>query len=124
MSQKLIDLVEFLFSKNAGPYLITFDVVFKDDATFEMVRQANMFTKARIAKLFHVPDERVLSVYDYPAGRVIKFNIVREISSGDFGDRSVFGSQLWAFSPSPHGGGALQIGVTPDRMRSASSAMA
>ena len=34
--------------------------------------------------------------YDYPAGRVIKFNIVREISSGDFGDRSVFGSQLWA----------------------------
>ena len=96
MSQKLIDLVEFLFSKNAGPYLITFDVVFKDDATFEMVRQANMFTKARIAKLFHVPEERVLSVYDYPAGRVIKFNIVREISSGDFGDRSVFGSQLWA----------------------------
>jgi hypothetical protein len=96
MSHKLIDLVEFLFSKNAGPYLITFDVVFKDSATFEIVRDSGVFSKATIAKLFNVPESRILSIHEYPAGRVIKFNIVRDISSGDFGDRSVFGSQLWA----------------------------
>jgi hypothetical protein len=96
MSQQLIDLVEFLFSKNAGPYLITFDVVFKDDATFEMVRRSKVFNKARIAELFHVPESRVHSIHEYPAGRVIKFNLIRDISSGDFGDRTVFGSQLWA----------------------------
>ena len=96
MNRKLIDLVEFLFSKNAGPYLITFDVVFKDEATFEMVRRAKVFTKAIIARLFNVPESRILSIHEYPAGRVIKFNIIRDISSGDFGDRSVFGSQLWA----------------------------
>ena len=96
MSRKLIDLVEFLFSKNAGPYLITFDVVFKDDTTFETVRGSGVFTKAIIARLFNVPESRILSIHEYPAGRVIKFNIIRDISSGDFGDRSVFGSQLWA----------------------------
>ena len=93
---KLIDMVEFLFSKNAGPYLITFDAVFKDDATFDLVRKSKVFNKKRIAELFRVPQSRVHSIHEYPAGRVIKFNIVRDISSGDFGDRTVFGSQLWA----------------------------
>jgi hypothetical protein len=96
MTTKLIDLVEFLFSKNAGPYLITFDAVFKDEATFEMVRRSGVFNKATIARLFRVPEARIHSIHEYPAGRVIKFNIIRDISSGDFGDRSVFGSQLWA----------------------------
>ena len=96
MKRRLIDLVEFLFSKNAGPYLITFDVVFKDDATFEMVRRSGVFNKTRIAELYRVPESRVYSIHEYPAGRVIKFNLIRDISSGDFGDRTVFGSQLWA----------------------------
>jgi len=93
---ELIDLVQFLFSKNAGPYLITFDAIFGDDASYERVRDSGVLTKERIAGLFRIPVERVLSLYEYPAGRVIKFTIIRDISSGDFGDRSVFGSQLWA----------------------------
>jgi hypothetical protein len=96
VNRKLIDLVEFLFSKNAGPYLITFDAVFKDDATFEMVRRSKVFNKARIAALYRIPESRIHSIHEYPAGRVIKFNIIRDVSSGDFGDRTVFGSQLWA----------------------------
>jgi hypothetical protein len=96
VSRKLIDLVEFLFSKNAGPYVITFDAVFKDDAAFDLVRGSGVINRATLARIFNVPEGRILSIHDYPAGRVIKFNIVRDISSGDFGDRSVFGSQLWA----------------------------
>ena len=94
-STPLIDLVEFLFSKNAGPYLVTFDVVFKDDETYRRVRESGVFTRERMAELFGVPVERILSLHDYDAGRLIKFTMVRDISSGDFGDRTVFGSQLW-----------------------------
>ena len=108
-TRRLIDLVEFLFSKNAGPYVITFDAVFKDRASFELARDSGVFNKTTLAKLFNVPESRILSIHDYPAGRVMKFNIVRDISSGDFGDRTVFGSQLWAPlidlevpSPPPH----------------------
>jgi Domain of unknown function (DUF4387) len=93
---RLIDLVEFLFSKNAGPYLITFDVVFKDDETYRRVRESGVFSRERMARLFKVPVERILSLHNYDAGRLIKFTMTREISSGDFGDRSVFGSQMWA----------------------------
>ena len=93
---RLIDLVEFLFSKNAGPYVVTFDAVFKDLPSFEIARDSGVFNKATLAKLFRVSESRILSIHEYPAGRVMKFNIVRDISSGDFGDRTVFGSQLWA----------------------------
>ncbi len=96
MSTKLIDLVEFLFSKNAGPYIVTFDVVFKDDETYRRVCDSGVFTKRRMASLFNVAEERIHSIHQYDAGRVIKFNLIRDISSGDFGDRTVFGSQLWA----------------------------
>jgi len=93
---RLIDLVQYLFSKNAGPYLITFDVIFGDDESYRRVCNSDVIAKERMAALFKVPIDRILSVHHYDAGRVIKFTMIRDISSGDFGDRSVFGSQMWA----------------------------
>jgi hypothetical protein len=95
MATKLIDEVQFLFSKNAGPYLVTFDAVFASDEPYRRVRDSGVFTKERLARLFNVAPERILSIYSYDAGRVLKFTMVRDVSSGDFGDRTVFGSQLW-----------------------------
>jgi hypothetical protein len=96
MPSKLIDEVQFLFSKNAGPYLVTFDAVFDSEESYRRVRDSGVFTKERMAQLFKVPVERIISVHAYDAGRVLKFTMVRDVSSGDFGDRTVFGSQLWA----------------------------
>jgi hypothetical protein len=93
---KLIDEVAFLFSKNAGPYLTTFDVVFPDEASYRHAADSGAFTEERIAALYGVPAERILSIHHYDAGRIIKFTMTRERCSGDFGDRSVFGSQQWA----------------------------
>jgi hypothetical protein len=93
---KLIDEVAFLFSKNAGPYLTTFDVVFPDEASYRHVADAGVFTKESVAALYRVPVERILSIHNYDAGRIIKFTMTKDRSSGDFGDRSVFGSQQWA----------------------------
>lgn len=95
MADKLIDLVNFLFSKNAGPYLITFDVLFKDDASYERGRRSGVFTNERLAAIYKVPPARILSIYQYDAARAIKFTMIREVSSGDFGDPTVFGSQQW-----------------------------
>ena len=96
MPSKLIDEVQFLFSKNAGPYLVTFDAVFANEDAYRRVRDSGVFTRERVAELYGVPVERIVSMHAYDAGRVLKFTMIREVSSGDFGDRSVFGSQLWA----------------------------
>ena len=93
---KLIDMVNFIFSKNAGPYMVTFDVLFSDDEMYALGRGSGFFTKPRLAELFNVEPERIYSIYEYEPARVIKFTMIREISSGDFGDRSVFGAQQWA----------------------------
>jgi hypothetical protein len=93
---KLGDIAQFIYSKNAGPYLITFDSVFSDEDAYAKAVRSGAFTKPRLASLFGVSESRIVSIHTYDAGRVIKFTMTREISSGDFGDRSVFGSQQWA----------------------------
>ncbi|MBI4183848.1 MAG: DUF4387 domain-containing protein [Proteobacteria bacterium] len=93
---KLIDMVTFLFSKNAGPYLVTFDMLFKDKESYDRACRSGVFTKETFAGLYGVPVERIRSVYRYDAARMIKFTMIRDVSCGDFGDASVFGSQQWA----------------------------
>ena len=92
---KLIDMVNFLFSKNAGPYAVTYDVLFKDRQTYDVARRSGVFTKDNLASVLKLPVERFLSVREFEAAWVIKFTVGREISSGDFADASVFGSQYW-----------------------------
>jgi len=92
----LRDLVTFLFSKNAGPYLITFDILFRSREDYQKAKESGIFTAETFARLYKVPLERVISVYEYDAADMIKFTMIRDISSSDFGDRSVFGAQQWA----------------------------
>lgn len=93
---KLIEMVSFLFSKNAGPYLVTFDVLFKDEVAFEAARRSGVFNSTTLARAFNVAPERIVSIHEYAPALAIKFTMLRSVSSGDFGDRTVFGSQLWA----------------------------
>ena len=95
-SVALRELVTFLFSKNAGPYLITFDILFKSRAAYERAKRSGVFNRETFARLYKVPPEKIISVYEYDAADMIKFTMVRDISSSDFGDRSVFGAQQWA----------------------------
>ena len=93
---KLVDMVTFLFSKNAGPYLVTFDMLFKDKGSYDRACRSGVFTRATFASLYNVSPDRILSIYEYDAAWMIKFTMVRDVSCGDFGDRSVFGAQMWA----------------------------
>lgn len=92
----LRDLVTFLFSKNAGPYLTTFDILFKSAEAYEKAKRSGVLTRETFAKLYRILPERIVSVYAYDAADMIKFTMIRDVSSSDFGDRSVFGSQQWA----------------------------
>jgi len=56
----IIDLASVIRSKNAGPFELTFDIIFKDKETYEKVKKTKVITKELIAKLYHVPIEKVL----------------------------------------------------------------
>jgi len=92
----LRDLASTIRSKNAGVDHITFDVIFRERANFERVRDARVLTPESVAALLRVPRERVTDFVVFEPANAIKFTIRRERPSGSPGERDVFGSQQYA----------------------------
>lgn len=72
-------LASVVRSKLAGPFRVTFDVIFPDRATYEMVEASKVLTKEKIAKLYGVPLSRISSVFNVPMGNAIKFTMTRDL---------------------------------------------
>ena len=89
MKIALREIAAVIRSKNSGPYELTFDVMLKDDETFEKLRQSGTFTPELIAKLYRIPVSDVLSIVWFPNARAVKATIVRPLPSGDLGERDV-----------------------------------
>ena len=92
---RIRDIAQTCKSKNAGPFDLTLDVVFKDPEMFARVRDTGVLCAELFAKLYKVPVEDVLfTVYD--AGLAFKATFPRLVSSGDVGDSDVYGAQQHA----------------------------
>ena len=95
MAIKLKDLASLIRSKNAGPFWITFDIMFKTDADFERAVAANLITQNWIAETYDVPSQNVVLVNLKPA-RAIKFSFPRKVPQGDPGERDMYSGQQYA----------------------------
>ena len=95
-TRPLVELARTIRSKNAGVDHITFDVIFPDRASFDLVRRAGVLTRATIAALYRIDPARIVELVEYEPGLAIKFTIRRERPSGSPGERDVFGSQQYA----------------------------
>ena len=91
---KLWQVSKLIRSKNSGPFELTFDVIFKDKATYEKVRDAKIINAAWFAKTYRLTPE-VVSVINYDAASAIKVTIPRPVISGDINDTDVFGGQQY-----------------------------
>jgi len=91
---KLWQVTKLIRSKNAGPFELTFDVIFKDRETYEKVRDAGVISKEWFAKRYRLTPE-VVAVINYDAASAIKITIPRPAVSGDVDDTDVFGGQQY-----------------------------
>jgi hypothetical protein len=91
---KLWQVAKLIRSKNAGPFELTFDVIFQDRATYEKVRDAKVINALWFAKTYRLSPEKVV-VIDYDAANAIKVTIPRPVISGDVDDTDVFGGQQY-----------------------------
>jgi hypothetical protein len=80
-------------SKNAGPFRLTLDVIFPDDAAFEAVRDSGALDADRVAALYGVAPEAITDHVVFPAARAIKITMVRPASAGGPADTDVYGCQ-------------------------------
>ena len=92
----LAKLAKVVRSKNAGPYLVTFDIIFADDKTLDHVRNSGTVTRESVASLYGISAQAVIDFAYYPFARAIKFSIRRTQPSGARFDTDVYGAQQHA----------------------------
>ncbi len=92
----LPEVASVIRSKNAGPFIYTFDILFNDDETFHRVQAAGLLDRAAVAHAYGLSPNEVLSFDYYPFACALKFSIRRPVASGSIGDSDVYGAQQHA----------------------------
>jgi hypothetical protein len=89
---KLWEIAKLVRAKNAGPFTLTFDIVFADQATYAQVKSSGAITPELFARLYRVPLDDVL-FFEHDRALALKASIPRPAASGDLDDSDVFGGQ-------------------------------
>ena len=93
---KLADIARVIRSKNAGPFLFTFDIIFADVETLDRVRATGSLTREIVAGLYGVGADDIVDFAYYPIARAVKFSLYRPLPSGARFDTDVYGAQQHA----------------------------
>lgn len=92
---RLDEIARVIRSKNAGPRVLTLDIMLGSEAHFERVRRAPALQAAAIARLYGVAEADV-RVIPYPLSNALKITLPRPIMAGAVEDRDVYGAQQHA----------------------------
>ncbi|HKX10408.1 MAG TPA: DUF4387 domain-containing protein [Stellaceae bacterium] len=91
----LVSLAKTIRSKNAGVDKVTFDVIFQDRKSYDLVRASRALSREAICKIYGVPDSRISDHVEFEPGLAIKFTLFRKTPSGSVGDPDIFGAQQY-----------------------------
>jgi hypothetical protein len=89
------ELAGLIRSKNAGPFELTFDIMFDDPAAFERVRASGALTRELIARIYRLPVEQV-KFFVVPDALAFKASIPRPRFQSDVLDSDNHGGQQYA----------------------------
>jgi len=92
----LQDIATVIRSKNAGPYELTFDIIFRDGETYRRVKELGIINRRLMADLYAIPEEDVLSLVEFDPANAIKITVKRPRVAGDIGETDVYGAQQHA----------------------------
>lgn len=93
---KLKDIASVIRSKNAGPYELTFDIIFRDEKTYCRVKEMGIINRRLMKDLYAIPEEDVLSLVEFDQANAIKITVKRPRVAGDIGETDVYGAQQHA----------------------------
>jgi hypothetical protein len=94
-ARRLVDIAKTIRSKNASPDRLTFDIIFRSRADYDLVRNSGALTRETVAALFRIPEEEVTDFVAFDPALAIKFSIVRPRTSGSVGDGDIYGAQQY-----------------------------
>jgi hypothetical protein len=92
MVMTLYDLATVIRSKNAGPFVLTVDLIFDSPSALERALSAPGMAVERIAARYGV-DAACVGIHTLRPACAVKITLPRRVSSGSAGDTDVYGSQ-------------------------------
>lgn len=95
MMRPLSEIASLIRSKNAGPFVLTFDIMLPTRSDYDRVKQSGKLSAAGFAELYGCPVE-VVRFFECPNALAFKFSIPRPITQGDVGDGDMHGGQQHA----------------------------
>lgn len=90
--KKLHECAQLIRSKNAGPFMLTIDIIFPDEDTYNAVLASGSLEIEKVAAALSVDSDK-LKRYDLPLARAVKFSVPRSVPCGDFLDEDLYGCQ-------------------------------
>lgn len=95
---KLKEIAKVIRSKNAGPFEITFDIMFADEETYNKVKSSGVLTQETICSLYRTTSDQIVSALFFDPALAYKFTLKRSPSrlQGSIGENDTFGTQQHA----------------------------
>jgi hypothetical protein len=90
----IAELCSLVRSKNAGPFVLTFDLMFTDQISYERVRRTRPVTKTLLAHIYQQKEEDITLVY-HDQARAIKASFPRPVFQGELRDSDCYGGQQY-----------------------------
>jgi hypothetical protein len=95
-SEPLWTLAKVVRSKNAGPFQLTLDLMFRTASDYARVKHSEALTRETIAEAYRIPLDRVHRVHFWDAALAVKITLDRAVSAGAPGDNDCYGAQQHA----------------------------
>lgn len=92
---RLLDLCSLIRSKNAGPFVLTFDFMCHDQDGYDRLRTSGVLTPQLFADLYGADPRDVLVVH-HDRAQAVKVSLPRPVRQGDIHDSDSYGDQQYA----------------------------
>ena len=89
----LRDIAKVIRSKNAGPFEITLDIVFKNREDFEAVKKSGVITRELVSQLYNVPTQAIITFGFFELVNAVKITLPRPRAQGGVGETDMHAAQ-------------------------------
>jgi hypothetical protein len=92
----LTDIAGIIRSKNAGPYELTLDILFKNETHYRNVKEINFFNVKLISQIYSTTADNIIRIVYFDPAWAVKITLIRPVVSGSIGDTDIYGAQQHA----------------------------
>lgn len=96
MKRSILEAAKVIRSKNAGPFELTFDIIFKNPEFYEMFKERRIINEKMMADLLQIKIDDIIGIIWFAPANAVKITIKRPMPSGAPGETDIYGAQQHA----------------------------